>query len=96
MRKTKEDIEDQIINELAENGTQKARELFLKWQEGRLKATEQFIEMLKSHEPIKDIFPNDHETEVWFEKNIGDKNNCSASSAIHLFRLWLKERQNEG
>lgn len=42
------DIETQLINELAENGTDKARELFLKWQEQRIKATERFIEKLNA------------------------------------------------
>jgi hypothetical protein len=37
------------------------------------------------------VFPNDEETNEWFEKNIGDINDCSASSAIYKFRLWLKE-----
>lgn len=41
------DIETQLINELTENGTEKARELFLKWQEQRIKAKERLIEKLK-------------------------------------------------
>ena len=36
--------------------------------------------------------PSDGETEKWFEENIGTVNDCSASSAIYKFRLWLKER----
>ena len=42
------DIETQLMNELAENGTDRARELFLKWQEKRIKATERFIEKIKA------------------------------------------------
>jgi hypothetical protein len=42
------DIETQLINELAENGTDKARELFLKWQEQRIKAKERLIEKLNA------------------------------------------------
>jgi hypothetical protein len=36
--------------------------------------------------------PSDGETEKWFEENIGINNECSASSAIHKFRLWLKNK----
>lgn len=36
--------------------------------------------------------PSDSETEKWFIENIGVNNDCSASSAIYKFRLWLKER----
>ena len=42
------DIETQLIDELAENGTDKARELFLKWQEQRIKAKERLIEKLNA------------------------------------------------
>lgn len=42
------DIETQLINELAKNGTDKARELFLKWQEQRIKAKERLIEKLNA------------------------------------------------
>lgn len=38
------------------------------------------------------LLPTDEETAKWFEENIGIKNDCSASSAIYKFRLWLKER----
>jgi len=37
-----------------------------------------------------EILPNDSETEEWFDENV-DKN-CSASSAIYKFRLWLADR----
>lgn len=37
--------------------------------------------------------PTDSESEKWFEENIGIVNNCSASSAIYKFRLWLRERK---
>ncbi len=36
--------------------------------------------------------PSDGETEKWFDENIGVNSDCSASSAIYKFRLWLKER----
>lgn len=42
------DIETQLMNELAENGTDRARELFLQWQEERIKAKEKLIEKLKA------------------------------------------------
>lgn len=42
--------------------------------------------------PVMLSLPSDGETEKWFEKNIGIVNDCSASSAIYKFRLWLKER----
>ena len=41
---------------------------------------------------INPPLPTDEETEKWFEDNIGISNDCSASSAIFKFRLWLKER----
>lgn len=40
-----------------------------------------------------DLLPSDEETAQWFEDNIGIVNDCSASSAIYKFRLWLKDRQ---
>lgn len=39
------------------------------------------------------LLPNDKEVDQWFEENIGTVNDCSASSAIYKFRLWLKERE---
>lgn len=36
------------------------------------------------------ILPSDEECEKWYDENI-DKD-CSASSGIYKFRLWLKER----
>ena len=42
------DIETQLMNELAENGTDRARELFLKWQEERIKSKERLVEKLKA------------------------------------------------
>jgi len=47
------DIETQLMNELAENGTDKARELFLKWQAERIKAKELLIEKLKAADVSK-------------------------------------------
>jgi hypothetical protein len=38
----------------------------------------------------KDL-PTDKEVEQWFEDNIGTVNDCSASSAIYKFRLWLRD-----
>ena len=35
-------------------------------------------------------YPSDAEVEKWFTENIDA--NCSASSAIYKFRLWLKDR----
>lgn len=40
------DIETELINELADNGTDKAIELFIKWQEQRIKAKQRLIEKL--------------------------------------------------
>ncbi len=39
------------------------------------------------------LHPSDKEVESWFETNVGE--NCSASSAIYKFRLWLKDRELE-
>jgi hypothetical protein len=39
-------IEKELMNELAENGTDKARDLFLKWQENRIQAKETFLSKL--------------------------------------------------
>lgn len=36
--------------------------------------------------------PTDSDVEKWFDENIGVNSDCSASSAIYKFRLWLKER----
>lgn len=35
--------------------------------------------------------PTDKEVETWFKENITD--DCSASSAIYKFRIWLKDRE---
>jgi hypothetical protein len=40
------DIERELINELAENGTDKARNLFIKWQEQRINAKQRLIKNL--------------------------------------------------
>ena len=37
------------------------------------------------------LHPTDKEVEKWFEENIGE--DCSSSSAIYKFRLWLKDRE---
>jgi hypothetical protein len=42
------DIETQLMNELAENGTELGRKLFLKWQEERIKTKERLIGKLKA------------------------------------------------
>jgi hypothetical protein len=92
------DIETKLMNELAENGTDRARELFLQWQEERIKSKESFIEKLDAVNNNCDLanvmpsLPSDGETEKWFDENIGVNSDCSASSAIYKFRLWLKER----
>jgi hypothetical protein len=39
--------------------------------------------------------PTDKEVHKWFDENIGVNNNCSASSAIYKFRLWLNEREQK-
>lgn len=39
------------------------------------------------------LHPTDREVEKWFEENIGEE--CSASTAIYKFRLWLKDRDLE-
>lgn len=44
-------------------------------------------------EELISFLPTNAETEKWFEDNIGIVNDCSASSAIYKFRLWLKERE---
>lgn len=35
--------------------------------------------------------PTDKEVEQWFKDNISE--DCSASSAIYKFRIWLKDRE---
>jgi hypothetical protein len=50
-------------------------------------------EIIKEDE-IKNNLPTDEETQKWFDENIAK--DCSASSAIYKFRLWLKERQKNG
>jgi hypothetical protein len=35
--------------------------------------------------------PTDKEVEAWFKENITE--DCSASSAIYKFRIWLKDRE---
>jgi len=47
------------------------------------------IKLVKSKEEAG-VLPNDSETEEWFDININD--DCSASSAIYKFRLWLADR----
>ena len=42
-----------------------------------------------------DIVPDDEETAKWFDENIGENEDCSASSAIYKFRVWLNERMNK-
>ncbi len=50
-----------------------------------------YAEVLKLLTLQKDkIMPTDDECSVWYTNNIGA--DCSASSGIYKFRLWLKER----
>jgi len=42
-----------------------------------------------------DILPDDEETSKWFDENIGTNEDCSASSAIYKFRVWLNERMKK-
>lgn len=51
------------------------------------------VNFISSNLPVMLSLPSDGETEKWFEENIGIVNDCSASSAIYKFRLWLKERR---
>jgi hypothetical protein len=37
------------------------------------------------------LHPSDKEVETWFTENVEE--DCSASSAIYKFRLWLKDRE---
>jgi len=39
-----------------------------------------------------DILPDDEQTAKWFDENIGLNEDCSASSGIYKFRMWLNER----
>ena len=50
-------------------------------------------EIIKKDEIIKNNLPTDDETQKWFDENIAK--DCSASSAIYKFRLWLKEREEK-
>lgn len=43
-----------------------------------------------SNDTLKNSLPTDQETCDWYNDNI-DKD-CSASSAVYKFRLWLVER----
>lgn len=44
-----------------------------------------------------ELLPTDEEVEKWYTENITrtDGKECSASSAIYKFRLWLNEREKE-
>ena len=57
------------------------------WTEG------QVIELMWAFSDYKSTLPTDTEVEQWFTINIGDVNDCSASSAIYKFRQYLNERQ---
>ena len=52
-----------------------------------IKNLQERIEIIRSQISL----PHDDECEKWFNENI-DKD-CSASSAVYKFRLWLKERE---
>jgi len=41
---------------------------------------------------IMKLLPTDSEVEKWYDMNISEMDECSASSAIYKFRLYLKER----
>lgn len=41
------DIEKALMDELAKNGTDRARDLFLKWQESRIQAKEMLLDKLE-------------------------------------------------
>ena len=72
-------------NELIEDGENQEEEEFFPniWN--------LFAPLIKGSDAVE--LPTDSESEKWFEENIGIVNNCSASSAIYKFRLWLRERK---
>ena len=55
-------------------------------------AKQEVEKFISSKQDVMLSLPSDGETEKWFKENIGIVNDCSASSAIYKFRLWLKER----
>jgi hypothetical protein len=52
----------------------------------------EFIGKVKMKVELLKLLPTDKETEEWFDENIGTKNDCSASSAVYKFRVWLNQR----
>ena len=46
MKKPEMSTESKLIKELADNGTKKAQELFLKWQEERLASKQRLLDRL--------------------------------------------------
>lgn len=101
--------ETKIINEIdyriipMDEITDQARLISIRWMEG----WEEWMktDIRHKHKLASDIMnyakvqkekllPTDKETEKWFEEKIGIKNECSASSAIYKFRLWLNDRSD--
>lgn len=68
-----------------------------KGNELSLNVSQQINNFLLTTEIIKkdeiNNLPTDEETQKWFDENIAK--DCSASSAIYKFRLWLKERKDK-
>jgi hypothetical protein len=63
MGKGMNDIEKALLEELAENGTDKARELFLQWQEEKIKAKERLIAKL---EQVTQIQEGEQKIPTWY------------------------------
>ena len=80
-----ENLIEIAFNELIEDGENQEEEEFFPniWN--------LFAPLIKGSDAVE--LPTDSESEKWFEENIGIVNNCSASSAIYKFRLWLRERK---
>jgi hypothetical protein len=75
--------------------TDEAREIAKAWYDG----VSEMNDIREKHKLASDIMnyaknqiPTDEESEKWYEENIGINNDCSASSAIYKFRLWLRDR----
>lgn len=49
------------------------------------------ISKLLAQAKIVGSMPNDKQVEEWYDINIGDRSDCSPSSAIYKFRLWLAD-----
>lgn len=62
---------------------------------GKIEPNEHVALQLTRAKEELDILPTDEEVEEFFNLNIPVPEECSSSSAIYKFRLWLKDRIHE-